>query len=89
MKYYAGLDLGGTFIKCGIVSEKGEIIVKDKIPTNCSSCYDVARDAAAAVKALSERAGVKIEAAGIGSPGTIDSENGRSEERRVGTECRL
>ena len=29
MKYYAGLDLGGTFIKCGIVSEKGEIIVKE------------------------------------------------------------
>ncbi len=76
MKYYAGLDLGGTFIKCGIVSEEGEIIAKDKIPTNCNSCYDVARDAAAVVKALCERTGVKVEAAGIGSPGTIDSEHG-------------
>ena len=25
MKYYIGIDLGGTFIKGGIVNEKGEI----------------------------------------------------------------
>ena len=33
MKYYAGLDLGGTFVKGGIVDEEGNILVKDKIPT--------------------------------------------------------
>lgn len=76
MKYYAGLDLGGTFVKCGIVSEKGEIIVKDKIPTNPDSCFTVARDMANAVKDLCARAGVTVSAAGIGSPGTIDSEHG-------------
>lgn len=76
MKYFAGLDLGGTFVKCGIVSEDGTIIVKDKIPTNPRSCYDVARDMAAAIKQLSARAGVTLTAAGIGSPGTIDSEHG-------------
>ena len=32
-KYYVGIDLGGTFIKGGIVNDKGEIIVKDKVPT--------------------------------------------------------
>ena len=32
MQYYAGLDLGGTFVKGGIVDEKGNIIAKDKIP---------------------------------------------------------
>ena len=32
-KYYAGIDIGGTFVKCGIVSEDGEILVKGKIPT--------------------------------------------------------
>lgn len=33
MNYYAGIDLGGTFIKCGLVDETGNIICKDKIPT--------------------------------------------------------
>ena len=32
-KYYIGIDLGGTFIKGGIVDEKGSIVVDDKIPT--------------------------------------------------------
>ena len=26
MKYYIGIDLGGTFIKYGLVSEGGEIV---------------------------------------------------------------
>ena len=33
MKYYVGIDLGGTFIKGGIVSEDGIIILQDKTPT--------------------------------------------------------
>ena len=33
MKYYIGIDLGGTFIKGGIVNEKGEILICDKTPT--------------------------------------------------------
>ena len=32
MNYYAGIDLGGTFIKCGLVDETGNIVCKDKIP---------------------------------------------------------
>lgn len=35
-KYYGGIDLGGTFIKCGIVDEEGNILTKDKIPTGVS-----------------------------------------------------
>ena len=76
MKYFAGLDLGGTFVKCGIVAEDGTIVVKDKIPTDCTSPETVARDVAKVIKDLSARAGVEVAAAGIGSPGTIDSENG-------------
>ena len=33
MKYYAGIDLGGTNIKSGIVRETGEIISKASVPT--------------------------------------------------------
>ena len=33
MKKYIGIDLGGTFIKGGIVTENGEILLQDKVPT--------------------------------------------------------
>ena len=36
-KYYKGIDLGGTFIKGGIVDGEGNIIVKDKVPTRRTS----------------------------------------------------
>lgn len=74
---YAGIDLGGTFIKCGIVTEEGKILVKDKIPTGRERDYrEIAADMAALVKKLEKKAGVRVEAVGIGSPGTIDSKNG-------------
>ena len=31
--YYIGVDIGGTGIKAGIVDEKGNIILKDSVPT--------------------------------------------------------
>lgn len=75
--YYAGIDLGGTFIKCGIVSEDGKILAKDKIPTGKERDYrEIAADMANLVKKLAARAGVTVKAVGIGSPGTIDSKNG-------------
>ena len=40
-KYYVGIDLGGTFIKGGIVNDRGEIIVSDKIPTESEGGADV------------------------------------------------
>ena len=39
-KYYVGIDLGGTFIKGGIVNDRGEIIVSDKIPTESEKGSD-------------------------------------------------
>lgn len=74
---YAGIDLGGTFIKCGIVTEEGKILVKDKIPTGKERDYrEIAADMASLVKRLEKKAGVCVDAVGIGSPGTIDSRNG-------------
>ncbi len=58
IKYYAGIDLGGTFIKCGIVSSRGELIVKDKIPTGSQRPYGlIAEDMASLVGRLAKRAG--------------------------------
>lgn len=77
-KYYAGIDLGGTFIKCGLVDEGGRVAIKEKIPTGKERPYkEIAGDMAACVRRLMKKAGAsQLAAAGIGSPGTIDSENG-------------
>lgn len=79
-KYYAGLDLGGTFVKGGLVDEEGNILIKDKIPTGRERPYaQIAADMAQLVKDLAARAGLQpgqVVAAGIGSPGLIDAENG-------------
>ncbi|PGZ96503.1 glucokinase, partial [Bacillus sp. AFS051223] len=34
MKVYLGIDIGGTFIKYGIVNSTGNILFKDKVPTD-------------------------------------------------------
>ena len=33
MKYYVGIDLGGTFIKAGVVDENCNIVAKASIPS--------------------------------------------------------
>lgn len=80
MKYYVGIDLGGTNIVAGVVNEKYEIISKSKTPTNRPRpvediCADMARVALEAV----ELAGLTlddIESVGVGSPGMVDSDTG-------------
>ncbi len=77
MKYYAGIDLGGTFVKCGIVSEEGELLIKDKMPTQRGRSFaEIAGDMARLAGALAEKAGVSLSGAGVGSPGVVDSKNG-------------
>ena len=77
MKYYAGVDLGGTFIKCGIVGEDGTLLIKDKIPTGKERGYGaIAADIARFAQELARRTNVTLTAVGIGSPGMIDSAQG-------------
>lgn len=80
MKYYIGIDLGGTNIKAGVVSEAYEIIAKTSCKTNLPRsseeiCADMAKVALEAVDA----AGLTlddIEAVGIGTPGMANSAEG-------------
>lgn len=77
MKYYIGIDLGGTFIKGGVVDETGKILFKDKIPTGKERPADaVIADMGSFVCVLREKAGGHVEAVGVGSPGAVDSERG-------------
>ncbi len=79
-KYYIGIDLGGTFIKGGIVNEKGEIIVCDKTPTEVEKGdKGVAKNIASLALDLLSRVDLTtadVEGLGIGSPGMIDSAEG-------------
>ena len=79
-KYYIGIDLGGTFIKGGIVNENGEILISDKTPTEVEKGdKGVAANIARLAKDLLSKQGIdlsEVEGLGIGSPGMIDSAEG-------------
>lgn len=79
-KYYVGIDLGGTFIKGGIVDDLGNLIISDKAPTESDrGDKAVAANIAALVKKLLAATNLTasdIEGVGIGVPGMIDSKAG-------------
>lgn len=79
-KYYIGIDLGGTFIKGGIVNDNGEIIISDKIPTDVETGAEgVVKNVVRLASDLIEKCNLNfsdIVGLGIGCPGTIDSESG-------------
>ena len=80
-KLYAGIDLGGTFIKGGIVDESGKVLIKDKVATSAGhKPEDIADDMAALVNKLCGRMNIDYTAlsgVGVGSPGVVDGENGK------------
>ncbi len=79
-KFYVGIDLGGTFIKGGIVDDSGNILLEDKTPTETEKGGEVvAKNIADLAKSLIARAGLtvaQIEGLGMGSPGMIDGKSG-------------
>lgn len=79
-KYYVGIDLGGTFIKGGIVDDLGNIIYSDKIPTESEGGADkVAANIAKLTRIVMEKVGLgkdDVEGIGMGVPGMIDSKAG-------------
>ncbi len=80
MKYYIGIDLGGTNIKAGVVSEDFEIVAKATCKTNLPRpAEDICKDMAAVALEAVDKAGLSlddIEAVGIGTPGTANSADG-------------
>lgn len=80
MKYYVGVDLGGTKIAVGVVNENYEIIKQDSIKTMIERKPEVViDDMANLVKKVIADASLTIEDiewVGIGSPGSINSNDG-------------
>ncbi len=80
MKYYLGIDLGGTNIAVGVVDENFNIVGranrKTAVPRSADSiaddmagaCFDAVKDAGIEIS--------NITACGIGAPGAVDTEKG-------------
>ena len=75
-----GVDLGGTNIKVGLVTDRGEIVHRHRVTTEsqrgpeavaeriCGACRDLLAAAGSAADS--------VRGVGVGSPGTIDIANG-------------
>ncbi len=77
---YIGIDLGGTNIAVGIVSNEGKIIATDSTPTMAERDYrEIVKDMAEVTKKVLADNGYSvddIDGIGIGCPGTVDNKNG-------------
>jgi len=75
-----GVDLGGTFIKAGVVDHEGRVLSRVKRPTDTAEGRNtIIRNIAAAVVEARERAGVgwrQISAVGLGAPGLFEQPAG-------------
>ncbi len=83
MKYYIGIDLGGTNIAAGVVNEKNEIIAQCSVKTRGERpAEQIIDDMAAVAKLAVEKAGISmadIEWVGVGAPGTANKATGTIE----------
>lgn len=80
MKYYVGIDLGGTNIATGIVREDQRLIQRHMVPTKAWRPFEeVVADMAAAARTVIDKAGLglkDITAVGIGVPSSIHPDTG-------------
>ena len=81
LKYYVGIDFGGTTIKGGIVDEKGTLLVKNNVPTEVDKGKDeMIKNIGTLICKLLDESGLTIddiESIGMGIPGVIDSKLGQ------------
>ncbi len=79
-RYALGIDIGGTSIKYGLCSDRGELLRESAIPTPATSPREEILNHIAGVieegLTWAEEAGVKVSAIGIGTPGSVDVERG-------------
>ncbi len=80
MRYYVGIDLGGTNIAAGVINEDFEIVSLAKTKTNLPRpAREICGDMVSVTKGAIESAGLEIndiESVGIGTPGIANSDSG-------------
>lgn len=79
-KFAVGVDLGGTYIKFGLVSSDGKIVSKSFLESKAENGPDaVIKQIKKGVSALLELSSSKIVGIGIGAPGVISVKKGTVE----------
>lgn len=74
----AGVDVGGTRIKIGLVDSSGRVISSEILRTaDCADVESFLHMIADGIRALASAASVQVAAAGIGCPGRVDFTSGR------------
>ena len=77
---FAGVDVGGTNTKIGIVDNRGRTLAFTMMPTQEErGVEDAVQRMALAIRKLTEEHGVdqdSIQAIGLGTPGSMDIEQG-------------
>lgn len=74
---YWGIDLGGTKIEGVVLNEAGEVLSRQRVPTEQTGGYEhVIAQIIQLIDLLMEETNSKPEAIGIGTPGTIDPPTG-------------
>lgn len=80
MANHLGIDIGGTNIACGIVTEECEIIARSKVKTNSPRPYsEILADIIHAAELACAEAGITpkdLGSIGIGCPGTCNQDTG-------------
>src|SRR5699024_5580612 len=80
MNTYLGIDIGGTAVKLGLVSENGEVLLRQEASVSFDNyqtpILETVRKAAARMLAASRGAGYQPVGAGVSATGQIDSGQG-------------
>ncbi|OQX88678.1 hypothetical protein B6D60_01585 [candidate division KSB1 bacterium 4484_87] len=81
MGLFVGLDLGGTNLKYALGNKNGELLIDRSRPSKADvsreAVFDTMADAINEMIGEAEKIGERIVGIGVGSPGSIDFENGR------------
>ncbi len=79
-EYAVGIDLGGTFVKYSLISNKGEIVFSSKLPTEADVSKERVIDnisrACQLVIDYADENMIMVKAIGIGTPGIVDTDSG-------------
>ncbi|MHB9013952.1 MAG: ROK family protein, partial [Ignavibacteriaceae bacterium] len=80
-KYAIGVDLGGTNVKVGIVSQNGKIIKKVSVETKAQGGpKKVIQQIKKGIDEVLNKNELRIHGIGIGSPGTVSTKKGTVED---------
>jgi len=77
LRYFCGVDFGGTAAKIGIVDEKGKLFGTERLEISAGQSYDdIFGMVAHTVRRRCRELDINVTAIGIGSPGFIDRNEG-------------